>query len=176
MFSLGNRLTSSIACTGVWLLVLLVKVAAGFSPPDTRQVAAGFSPPDARQVAAGFSPADNLQDPAPASGKSTLTGVYTADQASAGEKTYGNICMGCHNLGSQSGQSFALKWKGRPLFDLYETINEKMPEDDPGSLTPVESVQLVAFLLKANGNPAGTTALSSDAAELKMLVIEVPNK
>ena len=105
-----------------------------------------------------------------------MTGVYTAEQASAGEKTYGNVCNGCHNLGSHSGQAFALKWKGRPLFDLYEMISEKMPEDDPGSLTPVESAQLVAYILKANGNPAGTTALSSDATELKKLVIEVSNK
>ena len=105
-----------------------------------------------------------------------MTGVYTAEQASAGEKTYGNICMGCHNLGSHSGQSFAGKWKGKPLFELYEMVSEKMPEDNPGSLTPVESAQVVAYMLKSNGNPAGTTALSSDADELKKLVIEVPNK
>lgn len=105
-----------------------------------------------------------------------MTGVYTADQASAGEKTYGNICMGCHNLGAHSGQSFAGKWKGKPLFELYEMVSEKMPEDNPGSLTPVESAQVVAYILKSNGNPAGTTALSSDADELKKLVIEVSNK
>lgn len=105
-----------------------------------------------------------------------MTGVYTAEQASAGEKTYGNVCMGCHNLGSHSGPAFAVKWKTRPLFDLYEMISEKMPEDNPGSLTPAESAQLVAYILKANGNPAGTTALPSDAAELKKLVIEVPTK
>jgi S-disulfanyl-L-cysteine oxidoreductase SoxD len=105
-----------------------------------------------------------------------MTGVYTAEQASAGEKTYGNICMGCHNLGSHSGQSFAGQWKGKPLFELYEMVSEKMPEDNPGSLSPVESAQVVAYLLKSNGNPAGTTALSSDADELKKLVIEVSNK
>ncbi len=101
-----------------------------------------------------------------------MTGVYTAEQATAGEKTYGNICTGCHNLGSHSGQTFSGKWKGRPLSDLYEMISEKMPEDDPGSLTPIESVQVLAYILKTNGNPAGTQALPSDAAELKKLVIE----
>ena len=101
-----------------------------------------------------------------------MTGVYTADQASAGEKTYGNICTGCHNLGSLSGSAFATKWKGRPLLDLYEQISEKMPEDDPGSLTPAESAQVVAYLLKVNGNPAGTQAVPTDAAELKKILIE----
>jgi mono/diheme cytochrome c family protein len=111
------------------------------------------------------------QDPPPA-GRSTMTGVYTAEQATAGETTYGNVCTGCHNLGSHSGPSFSQKWKGKPLFDLYEQINEKMPEDDPGSLTPAESAQIVAYLLKANGNPAGTQPLPTDAAELKKILIE----
>jgi mono/diheme cytochrome c family protein len=101
-----------------------------------------------------------------------MTGVYTAEQATAGENTYGSICTGCHNLGSHSGSSFSLKWKGRPVFDLYEMISEKMPEDDPGSLSPKESTEVVAYLLKANGSPAGKQALPTDAAELKKIVIE----
>lgn len=141
------RLKTTVACAALWVTVILVRTGAGFSAPETRQ------------------------DPAPAT-RSTLTGVYTAEQATAGEKTYGNICTGCHNLGSLSGSSFAQKWKGRPLFDLYEQISEKMPEDDPGSLTPAESAQVVAYLLKANGNPAGTQALPTDAAELKKILIE----
>ncbi len=30
-------------------------------------------------------------------------------------------------------------------------VSEKMPEDNPGSLTPVESAEVVAYLLKSNG-------------------------
>lgn len=101
-----------------------------------------------------------------------MTGVYTAEQATAGEKIYGSICTGCHNLGSHSGQVFAQKWKGRPLADLYEQVAFKMPEDDPGSLSPTESAQVVAYILKTNGNPAGPQALSADMAELKKLLIE----
>jgi mono/diheme cytochrome c family protein len=118
---------------------------------------------------AGFSPAVSQEAQ---STKSTMTGVYTAEQATAGEKIYGNICTGCHNLGSHSGQTFAQKWKGKPVSDLYEQINFKMPEDDPGSLSPAESAQLVAYILKTNGNPPGTQPLSSDMAELKKLLIE----
>jgi mono/diheme cytochrome c family protein len=121
-------------------------------------------------VGAASSPS-GTQEPTAAT-KSTMTGVYTTEQATAGEKIYGNICTGCHNLGSHSGQVFAVKWKGRPLSDLYEQINFKMPEDDPGSLSPAESAQLVAYILKANGNPPGTQPLSSDMAELKKLLIE----
>lgn len=101
-----------------------------------------------------------------------MTGVYTAEQATAGENTFGNVCTGCHNLGSHSGQAFSLKWKGRLVFDLYEVISEKMPEDDPGSLSPKESAEVVAYLLKVNGSPAGKQALPTDANELKKILIE----
>ena len=120
-------------------------------------------------VGAGFSLPDTQEPPA---AKSTMAGVYTAEQATAGEKVYGNICTGCHNLGSHKGQTFAQKWKGRPLSELYEQIADKMPEDDPGSLTPAESAQVVAYILQANGNPAGTQPLSTDIAELRKLLIE----
>jgi S-disulfanyl-L-cysteine oxidoreductase SoxD len=136
-----------VACSAVWLTVLLVRVGAGSTV---------LSP----------------QDPAPASTRSTMTGVYTAEQATAGENTYGSICTGCHNIGSHSGSSFSLKWKGRPVFDLWEIVSEKMPEDDPGSLSPKESAEVVAYLLKANGSPAGKQALPTDAAELKKILIE----
>ena len=142
-----SRLLTTVACAALWVAVILVRTGAGFSPPAAPQ------------------------DPAPAT-KSTMTGVYTAEQAAAGEKTYGNVCTGCHNLGSQSGQVFATKWKGRPVFDLYEQISEKMPEDDPGSLSPAESAEVVAYLLKANGSPAGKQPLPTDSGELKKILIE----
>jgi mono/diheme cytochrome c family protein len=142
-----SRLITTVACAAFWVAVILVRTGAGLTA------------------------AAAAQEPAPAT-RSTMAGVYTAEQATAGEKTYGNICTGCHNLGSQSGSTFSTKWKGRPLFDLYEQISEKMPEDDPGSLTPAESAQVVAYLLKANGNPAGSQPLPTDAAELKKILIE----
>jgi mono/diheme cytochrome c family protein len=142
-----SRLITTAACVALWVSVLLVRTGAGFNPTAAPQ----DSPPAAR---------------------STMTGVYTAEQATAGEKTYGNVCTGCHNLGSHSGPSFSHKWKGKPLFELYEQISEKMPEDDPGSLTPAESAQIVAYLLKANGSPAGTQPLPTDAAELRKILIE----
>jgi mono/diheme cytochrome c family protein len=141
------RLTATAACVALWVSVILVRTGAGFSPAATPQ------------------------DPPPAS-RSTMAGVYTAEQATAGEKTYGNVCTGCHNLGSHSGSSFVQKWKGKTVFDLYEQISEKMPEDDPGSLSPKESAEIVAFLLQANGSPAGKDALSTDASELKKILIE----
>jgi cbb3-type cytochrome c oxidase subunit III len=108
--------------------------------------------------------------------RSTLTGVYTAAQATAGETLYGDLCTGCHNLSVHTGQPFKLHWEGQPLADLYHIVADTMPDDDPGSLKPNQAAQLVAFLLKANGIPAGKDELPADADALKKIKIELPPK
>jgi hypothetical protein len=104
-----------------------------------------------------------------------MSGVFTAAQADSGQDLYGSTCLGgCHSLSSHRGLEFRLHWEGHPVFELFQLINDKMPNDDPGSLSSKESLQLVAYLLKVNGMPAGKDALSSDAATLKKIKIEMP--
>jgi hypothetical protein len=106
---------------------------------------------------------------------STMSGVFTAAQADKGQDLYGSTCLGgCHSLSSHRGIAFRHRWEGHPVFELYQLINDQMPNDDPGSLSSEESLQLVAYLLKVNGMPAGKDALSSDAAALKKIKIEMP--
>jgi hypothetical protein len=50
-----------------------------------------------------------------------------------------------------------------------------MPKNDPATLTPEESAQVIAYLLKINGVPSGETELSADAAALKKIRIEMPS-
>lgn len=114
--------------------------------------------------------------PPPAPEKTTLAGVYTAPQAEKGGDTFATLCTGCHKVSSHSGQPFKTRWLGKPLAELYQLIKDTMPEDAAGSLTPGEAAQLVAFLLKANGLPAGTAELPPDAAVLKTIRIELPVK
>lgn len=107
--------------------------------------------------------------------QSTMSGVFTAAQADSGQDLYGSTCLGgCHSLSSHRGIAFRHRWEGHPVFELFQLINDKMPNDDPGSLSSEESLQLVAYLLKLNGMPAGKDALSSDAAALKKIKIEMP--
>jgi hypothetical protein len=107
--------------------------------------------------------------------RSTMSGVFTATQADSGQDLYGSTCLGgCHSLSSHHGIAFRHRWEGHPVYELFQLINDKMPNDDPGSLSSEESLQLVAYLLKLNGMPAGKDALSSDAAALKKIKIEMP--
>ena len=66
---------------------------------------------------------------------SVLDGVFTAAQASRGERTFREVCAACHDTGEFSGGRFRISWVGRPVGELFETISTLMPEADPGSLS-----------------------------------------
>ena len=66
------------------------------------------------------------------------------------------------------------KWKGAPLSDLFELIENTMPKQAPASLTPEEYADAVAYLLKINGAPPGEQELPADAKALKQIRISLP--
>jgi len=55
---------------------------------------------------------------------------------------------------------------------LFEFVQERMPKNEPGSLTPQEYADVVAYLLRMNRMPAGSDELSTDVATLKRIRIE----
>src|SRR5918994_3197932 len=101
--------------------------------------------------------------------RSAMSGVYSVSQAARGEETYMNVCVACHPGGTYSTPIFRTTWNGRPVSDLYDYIKEKMPKNDPGSLTEQEARQVIAYILKINDVPAGETDLPAEAAELKKI-------
>ena len=105
---------------------------------------------------------------------STMTGVFTTAQAARGEETYMTICVGCHPAGTYTGKTFNTSWGNRPLSDLFSIIKNTMPKVDPGTLTPEETSQVIAYILKSNGVPAGKTELPPEVAPLKNIRIEMP--
>jgi len=106
--------------------------------------------------------------------ESTMSGVYTAAQAARGEETYMGVCVSCHPSGTYKAAGFKASWKGRPLSDLFDQVREKMPKNDPASLSQQEYVQVVAYLLKINGVPAGETELPPDSEVLKKIRFDLP--
>lgn len=99
-------------------------------------------------------------------GKSIWDGVYTEAQATRGSQQYFQHCSVCHaaNLAGTFetpplvGQ-FMPDWAGSSLDDLYGYVSSAMPLDHPDSLSPAAYADIVAFLLKSNGLPAGQTEL-----------------
>lgn len=94
-------------------------------------------------------------------------GVFTDAQAARGQAIYGERCASCHGGaldGAQApplaGESFIGNWHTQPLSGLVSKIRNTMPADDQGTLTPQQSVDVVAHLLKTGGFPAGGTELA----------------
>lgn len=105
--------------------------------------------------------------------RTTLNGVYTLAQAEKGEDVYYGTCVTCHPKGTYAGASFKTNWSGRPLSDLYDWVKTKMPKSDPGSLTPNQSVQVMAYILQQNKMPAGPTPMPTDRTVLGTIKIQL---
>jgi mono/diheme cytochrome c family protein len=115
------------------------------------------------------------QDSSAATTRSTLTGVYSAAQATAGQDIFESTCLGgCHNAASHKGMAFEQHWKGHSVSELFKIIYEKMPDDNPGALSAEQSAQVVAYMLKMNGLPAGKEDLPVDIEALSKIKIELP--
>lgn len=113
------------------------------------------------------------------SSKTTMDGVYTADQAQRGKTQYSQSCATCHmdDL-SGSGQALPLAgdafmgtWEGQSVADLMGLIHDTMPQDKPGTLTPDQTLDTIAYLLQYNQFPAGKEELKNDPNELKSIII-----
>jgi len=117
-----------------------------------------------------------------AAAKSAWTGVYTDAQADRGEREYGRTCSHCHGLSLEGDgsreipalvlDSFMRHWRGRPVQALFDTLMRSMPADDRGSMTPRMTADMIAYLLRANGAPAGDAPLPSERDALAGLVFD----
>lgn len=103
---------------------------------------------------------------------SVLDGVFTAGQASRGERRFQQVCAACHRSSDFAGNRFRVSWVNQTVFDLYDLIANTMPEGNPGSLSLEEYVDIVAFFLEVNEYPAGETELPFEASPLRDIRIE----
>jgi glycine/D-amino acid oxidase-like deaminating enzyme len=102
---------------------------------------------------------------------SSLTGVYSQVQASKGAETYRRHCSACHSPAAHSGEAFQSAWDGRTAFELFDYLRTTMPDDRPGRLSREQYADVVAYLLRQNGMPAGPRRLSADPAQLERIRI-----
>ena len=114
-------------------------------------------------------------------GQSVRVGVYTAEQALRGQQQYDVFCSGCHgpdlegagvDVPALADTAFVRKWSGRSLRDIFDLIKMSMPENAPGSLGDRAYADLLAYILQANGLPAGPVTLEADRERLATIVFE----
>jgi quinoprotein glucose dehydrogenase len=115
------------------------------------------------------------------------TGAYSAEQATRGKAHYQAFCAPCH-VGDLSGtlaaDTGAPPLRGAPFIaslqrkgvaGVFDYVKATMPADDPASLEDGEYLDILAYVIQANGFPPGPRELT--AADLpRVRVGRVPGR
>ncbi len=113
---------------------------------------------------------------------SVVDGVYTESQAARGAAAYPQFCAACHgaSLGGLGeapaliGAQFISDFNGLTVGDLFDRIRTTMPLNNPGALSRDQYADLLSFILKSNGYPAGQKELSRRSEFLNVIRFEAP--
>jgi cytochrome c len=108
--------------------------------------------------------------------QSVWDGVYTEEQASRGQTLFQQSCARCHgaNLAGTFETPplvgrFIPYWSGTTLDVLFDYVSTAMPLDHPGALGASANADIVTFLLKANGFPAGAKEFGATSETQKAI-------
>lgn len=112
-------------------------------------------------------------------GIDTQGGIYTTEQAQRGGVLYEPYCASCHGAALTGGElapaltgpEFASNWDGVTIEQLFLRVYRDMPQNSPGVLTAENAVDIIAYMLKANGYPTGKVPLSHQRTILATIVI-----
>lgn len=163
--------TPSMAVAGRRALLMIA--AVGLLVATGGHAATPAKPP---AKAAATKPAAAKRAPArpAAAGAAGGTPSYTAAQATRGAALFSTNCEVCHGAGGDGGEfgpqlkgaPHAAYWAGKTAKDMFEFIDTSMPPTQPGLLGPQGTADVVAYLLRINGAPAGTTEVAANSATL----------
>lgn len=102
----------------------------------------------------------------------TRAGVYSAAQAERGQAAYDRYCARCHradlgglNARPLTGPAFFDRWREFTLDLLFNALRANMPPPQARpreGITDQEYLDIMTFLLKGNGQPAGSRDLALD--------------
>jgi mono/diheme cytochrome c family protein len=100
-----------------------------------------------------------LSATAQAATKTVKDGIYTDEQAKRGQAEFEAICSACHRAEGFASAEFKEHWQWGELFWLYDFIRTRMPYEQGGTLPRQTYIDVLAYILKLNGYPAGTYEL-----------------
>ena len=106
-------------------------------------------------------------------------GVFSDSQAARGQRAYAQSCAKCHaqdllgsgNAPPLAGEPFLGRFDRATADDVVQVIRQTMPQEAPDSLGTETYVDIVSYVFKANGSPAGAADLPSDRATLKQVLV-----
>lgn len=114
-----------------------------------------------------------------------MAGVYTVEQAQRGQRAYQQHCTYCHHddlLGGEDlrvvppalvGLAFTERWANKTLGAYFQAVSTTMPWQRTPLTGPLYA-DIVSYVLKENGYPAGTLELPADQARLDAIRLVTP--
>ena len=117
--------------------------------------------------------------PPSAPSPSIWNGVFNKEQLERGRTVYNALCARCHGETLGGGENspalvdevFFTIWGGKTLGDLVEYTRTTMPSDGPGKISRKRCIDIAAYVLSANGFPAGDNELPTELDALNQITI-----
>jgi alcohol dehydrogenase (cytochrome c) len=118
----------------------------------------------------------------PAMQTALVSPTFTAGQAASGRALYDQQCASCHGSSLDngefgpplSGEEFLQSWGNRPLSEVFDLVINTMPLAAPGSLSPEQAVNLLAYVLQRNAVAISDRPLPASAEGLGRMVMPTP--
>lgn len=107
-------------------------------------------------------PAPPVETPVENEDPTTADGIFTMAQADRGEALFDATCSECHDAADWTETGFKGRWEDQSVYQLWYYVNERMPYDDPWSLSRQETTDVLTFIFELNGLPAGDEELATD--------------
>ena len=119
------------------------------------------------------------QAPAAPASTSAWDGVFSKEQVERGRTAYNAQCARCHGETLGGGETspalvderFFAIWAGRTVGELVEYTRTTMPSDGPGKISRKRCSDIVAYVLSANGFPAGDHEFPTELDALNQITI-----
>ena len=130
-------------------------------------------------IASGWSVAAQQAKPAAAAGRSQWSGIYSDAQAKRGEPLYTAECAFCHGAELQgtfaapalTASALSGRWQNKTLGDLFEYQRAFMPWTSPGGFSRDKNVDILAYVLKKGGFPAGSDLPGATDAQREIRIL-----
>jgi mono/diheme cytochrome c family protein len=112
--------------------------------------------------------------------RSVWDGVYNEEQAKRGQELYAQECASCHEadlsgkdeVSPLTGAAFLANWSDLTVGDLFQRTRLTMPPNKTGQLSREKITDILSYVLKVNGFPAGKTEMEPKPESLKQIRIE----
>jgi len=114
--------------------------------------------------------------------QTTRDKVFAKAQATRGSDLYAKHCDRCHDPAKVPpgkkpgpptiGPKFIETWQDRTIGELFGSIMNTMPSDGSITLTADQTLDVVAYMLQANGFPDGPIAMKNDDATKEIVIVK----